>query len=203
MKIEKKKLNQLTPYPNNPLKTTQKQESDLQKSLEKFGVVEPIIYNERTGYIVGGHFRARELEKLGYKEIDCVIVDLSQEDEKELNIRLNANTGEFDWDILNDHWDYEELDDWGLDAPFNEKLDDAEEDEVIEVPKSLQVMPKKEYIIIMADEGSDEWEELKSLFKCELVRTGGCRLGSSSDKSSRGLERVFDLKTFKERIYGV
>ena len=47
--------------------------------------------------------------------MECVIVDLSPEDEKELNIRLNANTGEFDWEVLND-WDKELLSEWGLDV---------------------------------------------------------------------------------------
>jgi len=115
MIIEKKKLSELTPAPYNPRQSTAKQEKQLKASLEKFGVVEPIIFNKRTGYIVGGHFRVRELKKLGYKEIECVIVDLDEEDEKELNIRLNANTGEWDWDALANEWDSEQLIEWGMD----------------------------------------------------------------------------------------
>lgn len=117
MIIEKKKLSDLTPAPYNPRQSTAKQEKQLKASLEKFGVVEPIIFNKQTGYIVGGHFRVRELKKLGYKEIECVIVDLSEEDEKELNIRLNANTGEWDWDALANEWDSEQLIEWGMDLP--------------------------------------------------------------------------------------
>jgi len=117
MIIEKKKISDLKPAPYNPRKSNEKQEANLKKSLEKFGVVEPIVFNKRTGYIVGGHFRIRELKKLGYKEVDCVIVDLNEDDEKELNIRLNANTGEFDWDTLANEWDAEELTEWGLDLP--------------------------------------------------------------------------------------
>ena len=104
MIIQKKKLTELIPAPYNPRQSTAKQETQLKRSLEKFGVVEPIIWNKQTGFIVGGHFRVRELQKLGYKEIDCVIVDLNEEDEKELNIRLNANTGEWDWDQLAYEW---------------------------------------------------------------------------------------------------
>ena len=118
MLIEKKLLKDLKPAPYNPRQSTAKQEAQLKRSLEKFGVVEPIIWNKQTGYIVGGHFRIRELHKLGYKEIDCVIVDLNEEDEKELNIRLNANTGAWDWDSLANEWDVEKLDDWGLDLPI-------------------------------------------------------------------------------------
>lgn len=114
MLIEKKKIKELKPAPYNPRKSTEKQEARLKESLVKFGVVEPIIFNKQTGYIVGGHFRVRELKKLGYTEIDCVIVDLNEADEKELNIRLNANTGEWDYEMLGE-WNAEELEAWGLD----------------------------------------------------------------------------------------
>lgn len=114
MIIETKKLKDLKPAPYNPRTSTEEQEQNLAKSLEKFGVVEPVIFNKRTGYIVGGHFRVRELQKLGFKEVECVIVDLSEEDEKELNIRLNSNIGSWDWDKLNTEFDAVDLEDWGL-----------------------------------------------------------------------------------------
>ena len=139
MIIEKKKLSELKPAPYNPRQSTAKQESQLKTSLEKFGVVEPIIYNKQTGYIVGGHFRVRELTKLGYKEVECVILDLNEEDERELNIRLNANTGGWDWDSLANEWDVEKLDEWGLDLPVDlsvaEELE-AEEDNY-EIPNEI------------------------------------------------------------------
>jgi hypothetical protein len=131
MIIETKKLSELKPAPYNPRKSNEKQEAHLKASLEKFGVVEPIIFNKQTGYIVGGHFRVRELKKLGYKEIDCVIVDLNEQDEKELNIRLNANTGDWDFEELAE-WD-EPLEEWGLDVPKDK--DKSEEDLFdIEIP---------------------------------------------------------------------
>lgn len=117
MKIVSKKISDLTPAPYNPRQSTQKQEASLKASLSKFGLVEPIIYNKQTNNIVGGHFRVRELIKLGIKEVDCVLVDLSPEDEKELNIRLNANVGEWDWEMISSDWDSQKLDDWGMDVP--------------------------------------------------------------------------------------
>ena len=130
MKIEIKKLSELKPAPYNPRQSNAEQEKQLKSSLEKFGVVEPIIFNKQTGYIVGGHFRIRELKKLGYKEIECVIVDLNEADEKELNIRLNANTGSWDWDELANNWDSELLSDWGLEIPgFEPTILEAEEDD--------------------------------------------------------------------------
>jgi DNA modification methylase len=129
MLIEKMKISDLVPAPYNPRKSNAKQEQDLKNSLEKFGVVEPIIFNKQTGFIVGGHFRVRELKKLGYTEVECVIVDLSPEDEKELNVRLNANTGEFDWEQLNS-WDKIKLEEWGLDVSnFEDEVLEAVEDD--------------------------------------------------------------------------
>jgi DNA modification methylase len=136
MIIEKKKIADLIPAPYNPRQSTAKQEKHLKESLEKFGLVEPIIFNKQTGYIVGGHFRVRELKKLGIKEIECVIVDLNEADEKELNIRLNANTGSWDWDTLANDWDVVDLDKWGLEIPqFDtvEELEASEDD--YEVPE--------------------------------------------------------------------
>ena len=124
MIIETKQLKDLKPAPYNPRKSNEKQEANLKASLTKFGVVEPIIYNKQTGYIVGGHFRVRELKKLDIKEVECVIVDLNEQDEKELNIRLNANTGAWDFNYLVE-WDSEDLEAWGLDLPGFESEDEG------------------------------------------------------------------------------
>lgn len=138
MIIEKKKISDLKPAPYNPRKSNEKQEANLKKSLEKFGVVEPIVFNKRTGYIVGGHFRIRELKKLGYKEVDCVIVDLNEDDEKELNIRLNANTGEWDYDKLANNWNLEQLEDWGLEMlGWEAESPEAVEDDY-EIPATIE-----------------------------------------------------------------
>jgi ParB-like chromosome segregation protein Spo0J len=142
MIIEKKKISDLIPAPYNPRQSTAKQEKHLKESLEKFGLVEPIIFNKQTGYIVGGHFRVRELKKLGIKEIECVIVDLNEADEKELNIRLNANTGSWDWDTLANDWDVVDLEAWGLDIP---QFDTVEELEASEEQEEMNVIELKFY----------------------------------------------------------
>jgi ParB-like chromosome segregation protein Spo0J len=138
MIIETKKLSDLKAAPYNPRTSNKKQEKNLKESLSKFGLVEPIIFNQRTGYIVGGHFRVRELKKLGYKSVDCVIVDLSEDDERELNVRLNANTGAWDFDLLANEWNVDELVEWGLEGiPF-----DIEEEETIKEDKQIETCEK-------------------------------------------------------------
>ena len=142
--IEKKKISELKPAPYNPRLSDAKQEANLKASLEKFGVVEPIIFNKQTGFIVGGHFRVRELKKLGHKEVDCVIVDLTAEDEKELNIRLNANTGAWDWEALAADWDRDELSGWGLELEGDAEVLEAEEDD-------FDCTPPAEPITVLGD----------------------------------------------------
>jgi ParB-like chromosome segregation protein Spo0J len=117
MLIKKLKIADLKPAEYNPRQSTKQQEAHLKESLTKFGVVEPVIVNqnaERNNIIIGGHFRVRELKKMNVKEVDCVILDLPLEDEKELNIRLNANKGDWDYDLLANNFDLEDLTTWGL-----------------------------------------------------------------------------------------
>jgi ParB-like chromosome segregation protein Spo0J len=167
MIIEKKKISDLIPAPYNPRQSTAKQEKHLKESLEKFGLVEPIIFNKQTGYIVGGHFRVRELKKLGIKEIECVIVDLNEEDEKELNIRLNANTGSWDWDTLANDWDVVDLEAWGLDIP---QFDTVEEEELEDLSDKIKSMFKIE--VICKDEQEQERTYNKLIeqnYECRLL----------------------------------
>jgi hypothetical protein len=173
MIIEKKKISELKAAPYNPRKSTEKQESQLKASLEKFGVVEPIIWNKQSGYIVGGHFRIRELKKLGYKEVECVIVDLNEEDERELNIRLNANTGEWNWDELSNDWDAEKLEDWGLDVPTFRNGDEIDGVGDFDDPG---ITARNQYgvIVICESEGTQEsvFNDLTNMgFNCKIVVT--------------------------------
>jgi hypothetical protein len=149
--------------------------------------------------------RLKACIEAGLTEVPILVADqLTEEQKKEFIVKDNVGFGEWDWDLLANEWDTDLLEEWGLDLGIDDKIDLLQETEVLHVEKSLQVLPKKEYIVIYADEDSEEWEELKTIFSCGIVRQGGCTVGSTSDKATTGLERVFDLKTFKERVtYGL
>ena len=101
----------------NPRQLTKEQHKQLKDSITRFGLVDPIIINkhpDRDNIIIGGHQRAKIAEELGLKEIPCVELKLTIEKEKELNIRLNKNVGEWDYDALANHFDVGELKDWGF-----------------------------------------------------------------------------------------
>ncbi|MDR1002426.1 MAG: ParB N-terminal domain-containing protein [Oscillospiraceae bacterium] len=99
MRLEKIPATRLNPAKYNPrvdLQPGDPMYEKLLQSVEEFGYVEPIIWNERTGNIVGGHQRFKILRQMGLEEIDCVVIDLDEQREKALNIALNKIQGEFD-----------------------------------------------------------------------------------------------------------
>lgn len=103
MRIEKLKIEQLNPAAYNPrvdLKPGDPEYERLKKSILEFGYVEPIVWNERTGNVVGGHQRLKVLRELGYNLVDAVVVDLDDEKEKALNLALNKTGGDWDMEML-------------------------------------------------------------------------------------------------------
>ena len=85
-------IDSLSPAPYNPrkhLKPTDVAYRKLQASLTEFGLVEPLVWNELTGHVVGGHARLRILRELGVTEVPVSVVRLSAAREKALNVVLN------------------------------------------------------------------------------------------------------------------
>ena len=128
----------------NPRQLTKDQYIQLKDSIMRFGLVDPLIVNknkERKNILVGGHQRLRIAKEMGVESIPCVEVDLTLDQEKELNIRLNKNVGEWDFDALANYFDVGELTEWGFsnddlqfyeDEPKQGLIDDDEIPEVEE-----------------------------------------------------------------------
>lgn len=103
MTIEKKHIDTLLPADYNPrkdLKAGDPEYEKLKRSIEQFGYVEPVIWNKATERIVSGHQRIKVLREMGLESLDCVVVELSEEREKALNIAMNKISGEWDKDKL-------------------------------------------------------------------------------------------------------
>lgn len=101
-KVDIKKMNPATYNPRKDLKENDKEFIEIKNSLENFGLVEPIVWNKRTGNIIGGHQRFKILVASGLKEIECSVVDFSEEKEKACNLALNKTSGIWDDEKLND-----------------------------------------------------------------------------------------------------
>lgn len=97
-------INLLRPSEYNPRKASKKEWNDLKESIKRFGLVDPLIVNcaeNRKNIIIGGHFRWRVAKELGIKKVPVVYVNIPDiKKEQELNLRLNKNLGEWDWDLL-------------------------------------------------------------------------------------------------------
>ena len=103
MLIEKKNTADLLPADYNPRKDLKPGDAEyekLKRSIEQFGYVEPVIWNQTTGRVVGGHQRLKVLMDMGMTEVDCVVVAMDEEKEKALNIALNKISGDWDKDKL-------------------------------------------------------------------------------------------------------
>jgi len=107
---EKRKVKDLLPADYNPRKMTEQERRDLEQSIASFGTVEPVIVNtgRRANVLIGGHQRTTIYADIGLKEIEVRVPDreLTAKEERELNLRLNKNTGS---------WDPEKLKELGLD----------------------------------------------------------------------------------------
>lgn len=99
MRIERVPLARIDPAPYNPrvsLAPGDPEYESLRKSLASFGCVEPLVWNQRTGRLVGGHQRLAVLRDLGEREVEVSVVDLPEHQEKALNLALNRIAGRWD-----------------------------------------------------------------------------------------------------------
>ena len=113
MKTEIWKIADIKPAPYNPrvtLKPGDQEWDALDKNIERYGLVEPLIINTTTGLLVSGHQRLNVLKAQGQTEAEVVLVELDEGKEKLLNIALNKIDGA---------WDYSKLE--ALFKEFNEE----------------------------------------------------------------------------------
>ncbi len=104
LKIIKANIKDLKVAEYNPRKWDKTKCQNLKDSIEKFGLVDPLIVNsapDRKNIVIGGHFRLHIAKELGYLDVPVVYLNIPDiEKEKELNIRLNKNTGDWDYSLL-------------------------------------------------------------------------------------------------------
>ncbi len=152
LKIEYVSIDMLKVNDKNPRKWTKEQKEALKESIIRFGTVDPILVNsheERKNIVIGGHFRLEVCKELGYKEVPVVFLNLTPEKEIELNIRLNKNLGEWNFDLLAE-FDESLLRDVGFSS---EEIDDIFPTEIHEEVFDLQKELDKLDIDVQAKKG--------------------------------------------------
>lgn len=179
-------LVQLKPAPYNPRKIDRAAMAGLTRSFERFGDVQPIVWNQRSGYIIGGHQRLKVLKRKKVQEAAVVVVDLDETEEKALNLALNSPhlAGEFT-DALQALLAEIQADDAALfrDLRFDALLAEATEpvglvdpDLVPEVPKTPITQP------------GDLWKLGQHRLLC-----GDCRDGESLMRLFKGVRVTLAL----------
>lgn len=152
----------LNPAAYNPRKDLQIQDEEykkLERSIEEFGYIDPIIWNEQTGNVVGGHQRLKILANKGYTAIEVSVVNLGEDREKQLNIALNKISGE--WDQLALEEIINELYDKGLDTTLT-GFDERE----------IERMVKDAEELIQNGEEVELQDYTDEQFKCECPKCG-------------------------------
>ena len=143
---EKRKLSDLLPWERNPRQLTESQAEHLEESLSKFGLVDPPAINT-DNVIIGGHQRRNIMglmkEDGNGAEIDVRVPSrtLTDREVEELNIRLNKNTGSFDFDILANNFEVDDLLDWGFTAWELDVVPDFQPVDESEQPRLDQKKP--------------------------------------------------------------
>jgi hypothetical protein len=200
MKTEKVKISEVKMNPNNPRVIKDDKFSKLVRSIQEFPKmleIRPIVVNSDM-IVLGGNMRLKACKEAGLKEVPIILADnLTEDEQKQFIIKDNVGFGEWDWDMIANEWDADQIEEWGLDLPFDAKIDDMEDGETLDFEQSVQLIPPKEYILVMADPNSEEWEDLKNVLKLKMVRRGGYKEGSNFDAIS--LERVLNWADLKER----
>lgn len=150
MKIIKLNINNIKPYKNNAKIHTQEQIEQIKKSIEEFGMNDPIAVWGEENIIVEGHGRLEALKQLGYTEVDCIRLDhLTDEERKAYTLahnKLTMNT-DFNFDILNSELeDIEDIDmsDFGFDLDFEDEEKEVEEDD-FDIDANISEEPKAKY----------------------------------------------------------
>lgn len=176
MKIELVKITTVKTNPNNPRIIKDDKFKKLVKSIQDFPEMlklRPIIVNDDM-VVLGGNMRLKACKEAGLKDVHIIKAsDLTEQQQKEFIIKDNVGFGEWDWDILEDEWDTDELTDWGLDLPdFEEQTETDYSDK------------NQEY-------DATDFENQKYSFKLEYSETEYKMLKEKLSKIGKTPEEVF------------
>ena len=178
------KISEVKSNPNNPRLIKDDKFKKLVQSIKDFPEmlnIRPIVVNQDM-IILGGNMRYKACKEAGLKEVPIIITDLSEEKQREFLIKDNTSGGEWDWEVLANEWDNEELESWGLDVPVK---DDPKTEGEIFFSEELDF--KSNYIILKFTTDID-FTQIETLL--DLKSTYSKR--ANGKPWSKGLGRVVD-----------
>ena len=165
VKVDKVKSN-----PKNPRLIKDDKFKKLVKSIKDFPEMEtvrPIVVNKDM-IILGGNMRYKAMIECGYKEVNVEVVDWSEQKQNEFIIKDNVGFGEWEWEMVANEWNMEEIEEWGLDLPlFDKHIEEAE-------LKDLSDKLKSEFKIEIICKDEEEQEKtynklIEENYECRLL----------------------------------
>tara|TARA_S200002703_G_scaffold30768_1_gene26767 strand:- start:1254 stop:1853 length:600 start_codon:yes stop_codon:yes gene_type:complete len=186
--MKKVKISEIKKNPENPRFIKNDKFKKLVQSVKDFPKMlelRPIVVNPEM-VILGGNMRYEACKEAGLEEVWIKIADeLTQEEEKEFIIKDNSSFGEWDWDVLANEWEKEQLLEWGLDLPIlNEKLQ-IEKGEEPEIQITEEILEEHNYLVFTFDNKLD-WQVVKEIFKVDTV----AKPGYTETYMQKGIGRV-------------
>jgi hypothetical protein len=141
METEVVKISKIKKNPNNPRLVKDDKFKKLVQSIKDFPEmlkIRPIVVNEDM-VVLGGNMRLRACKDAGLKDVPIIQAsELTEKQQREFIIKDNVGFGEWDWDMIANEWDAEQLDDWGLDMPFDLGEELEAEDDNYEMPDEIK-----------------------------------------------------------------
>ena len=210
--MQKFKISEIKLNPNNPRLIKDDKFEKLVKSIKDFPEmldIRPIVVNSDM-VILGGNMRFKACKEAGLKEIPVIVADnLTEEQQREFLIKDNTSGGEWDFEMLANEWDVDQLEEWGLDIPA------FETDEVLEAEEDdFDATPPEEPITVLGDlyeigehrllcgdsTDSDQVEKLIGNNKIDFIWTDPpYGINEKGDRSKRGgLAKGNNLPDFKD-----
>lgn len=196
-KTEKRKVDDLLPYEKNPRRIGTKEKMELERSIKKFGLVEiPAINTDNK--IVAGHQRLKIMQLLGRGKdtIDVRVPNrkLTKQEFEEYLLRLNKNTGDFDFEILGELGE-DLLREVGFnDSEIKRAIEGIGESRA-EEEFTTEVLEENNYIVFTFDNSVD-WLQVSEFFNLKTVQAKD----SKKDYRRKGVGRVLDGKRLQELI---
>lgn len=175
--MERVDIRQVRPNPDNPRFIKGDKFEKLVKSIREFPQMlelRPIVVNKDM-IVLGGNMRLKACEEAGIEQVPIIFADnLTEEQQKEFIIKDNSSFGEWDWDLLANEWDTEQLIDWGMDLPKEWALDPDELGEDFSLADGDKE-PFQQMTFKLADEQAEQiknaLDDIKKLDEFKYVET--------------------------------
>lgn len=197
MEAKKVSIKAVKENPENPRIIKDYKFKKLVKSVKEFPEmlkIRPIVVN-KDNVVLGGNMRLKACIEAGLKDVWILQTDLDEEAQKEFIIKDNSSFGEWDWDVLANEWNIDDLKDWGLDIPkwedtaFDSEIEDTGEyDYPDEDLEQSHVKMVQLFLTTKTEPNFRKWEEgLREFYKSDNL----------TDTIYKAIEEMYNLKNGK------